>query len=85
MKKFTQLNESKGQDLPPVESLGDGVYEGALWGSCFVYNGKKYLCKEGLLNLFPNMVKITVKDGSVVLPHTSIDEMQRPELKELFN
>jgi hypothetical protein len=31
------------------------------------------------------MVKITVKDGSVVLPHTSIDEMQRPELKELFN
>lgn len=83
---FNDLNESvKQQELPTVESLGDGEYEGALWGSVFAHNGKKYLCKEGLLNIFPNMVKIIVKDGNVVLPYTSIDETQRPELKNLFD
>lgn len=82
---FKSLNESvKEPELPSIESLGDGVYEGALWGSVFAYNGKKYLCKSGLLNLFPCIVEIAIKDGKMIFPFKSVDECQRPGLKSLF-
>ena len=53
MKKINKINESNVYDnflnLPPVESLGDGVYEGAIVGHCFSHNGNKYFCKIGII------------------------------------
>lgn len=42
IRKFTQINESAQTydnplNLPPLETLGDGEFEGALWGHCFAY------------------------------------------------
>lgn len=85
MTHILRINESNTPNLPPVESLGDGEFEGALWGSVFAYNGNKYLCKNGLLNLYPNKVKLTIKDGNVVVPFEPVDKFQRPELKSLFD
>ena len=53
MKKISKINESNVYDnflnLPPVESLGDGVYEGAIVGHCFSHNGNKYFYKIGII------------------------------------
>lgn len=89
MKKFTQLNESQKTydnflNMPPVESLGDGEFEGALRGNCFVYAGKKYYVETGTRNIHPYKVSITIKDGEIQKPYNYIDNYQHPELKNLF-
>lgn len=85
MTHILRINEPYTPDLTPVESLGDGEFEGALWGSISAYNGNKYLCKDGLLNLYPCKVKLTIKDGNVVVPFEPVDKFQHPELKSLFD
>ena len=56
MKKINKINESNVYDnflnLPPVESLGDGVYEGAIVGHCFSHNGNKYFFFFFILYLY---------------------------------
>ena len=89
MKKISELNESLQNkydnplNLPPVESLGDGVFEGALWGQCFAHEGKKYFCKTGTLNIFPYKVSVVIKNGEVE-NFNQLDEYQHPELKKNF-
>lgn len=85
MTHILRINESNTPNLPPVESLGDGEFEGALWGSVFFYNGNKYQCKDGFLNLYPYKVKLIIKDGKVVVPFEPVDKFQHPELKNLFD
>lgn len=88
MKKFSELNESKETydnclNLPPVESLGDGVYEGALWGHCFAHNGNKYFCQIGTKNIYPYKINVVIENGECK-PFDFIDKFQHPELKSLF-
>lgn len=85
MTHILRINESNTSNLPPVESLGDGEFEGALWGSVFAYNGNKYQCKDGLLNLYPCKVKLTIKDDKMGFPFVFVDKFQQPELISLFD
>lgn len=85
MTHILRINESNIPNLLPVESLGDGEFEGALWGSVFAYNGNKYQCKDGLLDLYPCKVKLTIKDGKMEFPYVFVDNFQHPELKSLFD
>ena len=91
MKKLSQIciNESQqtydnSLNFPPVESLGDGEYEGALWGHCFAYNGNKYYCEIGTRNIYPYKVSVVIKNGKFEPPFRFIDKFQHPELKYLF-
>ena len=41
----SQINESDNpikDKYPNVKELGIGEFDGALWGHCFLYEGKKY-------------------------------------------
>lgn len=76
------INESIKQ-WPNITTLGNGTYEGPLWGSCFIYEGKKYFCSMGLLNIFPINCRITVNGTECKVD--PIDKMQRKELMELYN
>jgi len=69
-------------NLPPVETLGDGEYDGALYGHSFAYNGNKYYSETGIMNMFPQMATFVVKDGECKVKN--IDNRQHPELKSLF-
>ena len=66
---------------PNVKELGNGEYEGAIYGNCFIYNEKKYFSDYGVLSMFPSYCKITVNEDDIQI---SSDDCQRPELKELF-
>ena len=68
---------------PNVKELGQGEYEGVIWGSCFVHNGQKYFSEYGTLSMFPSYCTITVNEDDIQINHT--DDRQRPELKTLFN
>lgn len=67
MKKINKINESNVYDnflnLPPVESLGDGVYKGDIVGHCFSYNGNKYFCKIGIKGLSPCRINVIIDKG----------------------
>jgi len=88
MKTLTQyINESSDynpnpENWPNVKELGNGEFEGALWGHCFVYNEQKYFSDMCTLNIFPSYCRITVNEGNIKLD--PVDGYQRPELKELF-
>ena len=60
-----------------TESMG-----GPLLGSCFLYEGKRYFCSMGLLNIFPINCRITVSGTECNVD--PIDNMQRRELMELY-
>ena len=87
MKKISKINETNVYDnflnLPPVESLGDGVYEGAIVGHCFSHNGNKYFCKMGIKNLYPCKINVIIENGECK-QFNFIDKFQHPELKYLF-
>ena len=68
---------------PNVTTLGDGEYDGALWGHCFVYEGQKYYSECGWRNIFPSYCKMVIENGKAWAHQ--VDEYQRPKLKELFN
>lgn len=89
IRKFTQINESAQTydnplNLPPLETLGDGEFEGALWGHCFAYGNGKYYSQTGTKNIYPYKVIVTVKDGVVQRPYEFVDNFQHPDLKALF-
>ena len=85
MTHILRINESYTPDLTPVETLGDGEFEGALWGHCFAYKGNKYYCKMGTKNIYPYKIKLTIKDGKMEFPYMFVDKFQHPELKNLFD
>ena len=68
---------------PDVMTLGDGTFEGILWGHCFLYENKKYYSGMGWRNCFPSYCKMVIENGEA-FPY-QVDEYQRPKLKELFD
>ncbi len=85
---ITFINESMDinpnpNNWPDVKELGNGEFEGTLWGHCFVYNGQKYYSESGWLNMYPSYCIMTINEEGV-FPKQK-DEYQRPNLKSLFN
>lgn len=70
------------EEYPNVTTLGDGEYDGALWGHCFVYEGKKYYSECGWKNIFPSYCKMVIENGKAWAHQ--VDEYQRESLKKLF-
>ena len=58
---------SSSKQYPSVNVLGDGEYDGMLWGHCFDYNGHKYYSKIGWKNIRPNHCKMIIQ-GDVAFP-----------------
>lgn len=81
-KKKTNESISTINQYPNVNILGDGEYDGVLWGHCFVYEGHKYYSKIGWRNMFPSYCKMIIC-GDDSIPK-QIDSYQRKELKKLF-
>lgn len=81
-KKKTNESISTINQYPNVNILGDGEYDGVLWGHCFVYEGHKYYSKIGWKNMFPSYCKMIIH-GDDTIPK-QIDVYQRKELKKLF-
>ena len=86
MKNLTQyINESidyNPNNWPNLKELGNGEFNGILYGNCFIYNEKKYFSEYGVLSMFPIYTKAIINDNDIQFD--SIDNCQRPELKELF-
>lgn len=79
------INETRSdnmKDFPSVKELGNGVFEGALWGHCFLYEGKKYYVENVLLNIYPCNVRITINGEHILVE--AIDHYQKPELVNQF-
>lgn len=68
---------------PDVKTLGEGSFEGILWGHCFLYNEQKYYSGIGWMNCFPSYCKMVIENDEA-FPY-QVDEYQRPKLKELFD
>ena len=81
-KKKTNESISSINQYPNVNILGDGEYDGVLWGHCFVYEGHKYHSKIGWKNMYPSYCKMMIH-GDDAIPK-QIDIYQRKELKKLF-
>ena len=81
-KKKTNESISSINQYPNVNILGDGEFDGVLWGHCFVYEGHKYHSKIGWKNMYPSYCKMMIH-GDDVIPK-QIDVYQRKELKKLF-
>ena len=77
------LKENKEINEPNIKILGDGVYEGALWGHTFLYKGKKYYSQQGWKNMFPCYCKATIKGDDVYLEQ--VDAYQRRSLIKDFD
>ena len=75
------INESL-EDYPNVLELGEGKFNGALWGHCFAFEGKKYYSESGWKNRFPMYCKMEIVEGKA-WPH-QIDIYQRQELIKLY-
>ena len=80
--KKTNESISSINQYPNVNILGDGEYDGVLWGHCFVYEGHKYYSKIGWMNIYPSYCKMMIH-GDDVIPK-QMDIYQRKELKKLF-
>jgi hypothetical protein len=80
------INESYNpnpENWPKVEELGDGEYKGALWGHCFLYEGKKYYSDLGVKNIYPIYFTAIVENNEVKFEKNDI--YQRQELVKLFD
>lgn len=77
------VSSSSNHQYPSISILGNGEFDGILWGHCFLYNGKKYHSESGWSNMFPSYCKMIIKDNNAF--PKQVDEYQYPELKELFN
>lgn len=67
---------------PNVTSLGEGEFDGALWGHTFAYNGKLFYSENGWRNKYPGYCKMIVR-GDEPFPK-QMDIYQRQELVDLF-
>ena len=81
-KKKTNESVTPVEEYPNVTTLGDGEYDGALWGHCFVYEGQKYYSECGWKNIFPSYCKMVIENGKAWAHH--VDKYQRESLKKLY-
>ena len=81
-KKKTNESVAPVQEYPNVKTLGDGEYDGILWGHCFLYEDQKYYSEIGWMNMFPGYCKMII-EGDEVFPKP-VDKYQRESLKKLF-
>lgn len=79
----TFINESLNNNYPNVKELGNGEFDGILWGHCFLYENKKYYSEIGWRNAFPSYCKMII-DEEKVSPK-QVDRYQHIELKKLFD
>ena len=82
----SQINESENpikDKYPNVKELGIGEFNGALWGHCFAYEGKKYYSENGWKGIYPSYCKMEINE-ECAWPH-QVDIYQRPKLKKLFD
>lgn len=80
------INESinpNPNNWPNATELGEGEFEGALWGHCFLYEGNKYYSELGWKNIYPGYCIMEVKEGNAI-PRQK-DKYQRQELVAEFN
>ena len=80
------INESISnpiEDYPNVKELGNGEFDGILWGHCFLYENKKYYSENGWKNMFPSYCKMEINEEKT-WPH-QVDIYQREDLRKLFN
>ncbi len=80
------INESinpNPNDWPNATELGEGEFEGALWGHCFLYEGNKYYSELGWMNIYPGYCIMEVKEGNAIPKQK--DTYQRQELVAEFN
>jgi len=89
MKNLTEyINESMDynpnpNNWPDVKELGNGEFDGILWGHCFLYNEQKYYSNNGWMNMFPSYCKMIIENNEAF--PKQVDIYQREKLKELFN
>lgn len=76
------VDKNNPNNWPNVKELGNGEFNGILWGHCFLYKGVKYYSENGWMNMFPSYCKMIIKDDEV-FPE-NVDKYQRPELKKEF-
>lgn len=81
-KKKTNESVTPVEEYPNVTVLGDGEYDGALWGHCFVYEGQKYYSECGWKNIFPSYCKMVIENGKAWAHQ--VDIYQRESLKKLY-
>ena len=81
-KEKTNESVTPVEEYPNVITLGDGEYDGALWGHCFVYEGQKYYSECGWRNIFPSYCKMVIENGKAWA--YQVDEYQRESLKKLY-
>ena len=79
---ITESIDPNPNNWPNVTELGDGEFNGALWGHCFLYEGNKYFSETGWLNAYPSYCTMEIKEGKA-WPRQS-NECQRPSLVEQF-
>lgn len=83
MKTLIQvINESKIEEYPNVKKLGNGEFDGILWGHCFLYEGNKYYSEIGWKSVYPMYCKMEINEEKT-WPH-QVDQYQYKELKKLY-
>ena len=79
------ITESKNpvkDKYPNVLKLGNGEFDGILWGHCFLYEGNKYYSECGWRNVYPSYCKLTINEEGVFA--NQVDQYQHKDLKKLF-
>ena len=69
------IKESKNspdENYPNVKELGEGEFNGILWGHCFLYEGNKYYSEIGWKNMFPSYCNMKINENVIILPCTHI-------------
>ena len=77
MKNINTFITESLNNYPNVKELGNGEYNGILWGHCFLYENKKYYSGIGWKNMFPSYCKMEITDEKC-WPH-QVDQYQREE------
>lgn len=80
------IKESKNspdENYHNVKELGEGEFNGILWGHCFLYEGNKYYSEIGWKNMFPSYCNMKINE-SEAWP-CQVDKYQRQDLKKLFD
>lgn len=58
-------NSNNPENLPRLAELGDGEYEGTIWGNRFNFENKDYYSEIGAFNIFPSPATAVVENGEV--------------------
>ena len=86
LSEYININESSensDKKYPNVKELGEGEFNGILWGHCFLYEGNKYYSEIGWKNMFPSYCNMKINETEAW--PCQVDKYQRKDLKKLFD